>query len=563
MGNRAASVSEFAGSVEPDQQPSRGKRSLASDVEKGPINEAIGQSNAPGPTIQTYTNLQWVSVLIAIYSSEFLYGLDTTIVADIQGSIISDLGGVTKLGWLSVGFPLGSVATMLMFGKAYAIFDIKWLYFGSLVTFTAGSALCGASPNMDALIVGRVCAGAGGAGMYLGVLNLITVNTNEKRRSSYIAFSGVVWGLGCVLGPIIGGAFADSNATWRWAFYLNVVLFGLFSPVVVFVIRSHSFRPNESFAFKIRSIDWIGAVLNAAIYTVFVVIFTFAGSEWAWDSGQVIALWIVLAVILAAFAASQYFTVFTTRDNRLFPGEFLRSRTMVLLYVCQAAVAAALFIPIYYIPLYSQFVFGDRSIQAGVRLLPLIIIGVAANMFQGVMAPRLPYYMSWFLISGIFTLTAGALFYAAVDTNTSSSRLYGFSVILAIGAGLTQQTAYGVAPSKVPPSRIPEALSFINMAQIGGLVIGLTLTSTVFQNVGFRNVSNALSGFGYSDADSREALSGFTSTVFSQATPEIQDLIVESVSKTINTEYIFVITAGIVEIIASLLMKREKLEIKG
>ncbi|KKP07698.1 hypothetical protein THAR02_00234 [Trichoderma harzianum] len=237
--------------------------------------------------------------------------------------------------------------------------------------------------------------------------------------------------------------FSVSLADSLKAFYLNVVLFGLF-------------RPNESFAFKIRSIDWIGVILNAAIYTVFVVIFTFAGSEWAWDSGQVIALWIVLAVILAAFAASQYFTVFTTRDNRLFPGEFLRSRTMVLLYVCQAAVSAALFIPIYYIPLYSQFVFGNRSIQAGVRLLPLVIIGVAANMFQGVMAPRLPCYLSWFLISGIFTLTAGALFYAAVDTNTSSSRLYGFSVILAIGAGLTQQAAYGVAPSKVPPSRIPE-----------------------------------------------------------------------------------------------------------
>lgn len=169
------------------------------------------------------------------------------------------------------------------------------------------------------------------------------------------------------------------------------------------------------------------------------------------------------------------------------------------------------------------------------------------------------YYKPWFLISGVFTVTAGALFNTLIDASTSPARLYGFSVILAIGAGLTQQAAYGVAPLKVPPHRIPEALSFINMAQIGGMVIGLTLTSTVFQNVGFRNVSNALAGLGYSDADARQALSGFSSSVFSQATPEVRALIVKAVAKTISTEYIFVITAGAVEIAAALLMKWEKL----
>lgn len=63
---------------------------------------------------RNYTALQWWLVLAAIYSSEFLYGLDTTIVADIQGAILYDLGEVGKLGWLSIGFPLGSVAVMLI-----------------------------------------------------------------------------------------------------------------------------------------------------------------------------------------------------------------------------------------------------------------------------------------------------------------------------------------------------------------------------------------------------------------------------------------------------------------
>ena len=92
--------------------------------------------------------------------------------------------------------------------------------------------------------------------------------------------------------------------------------------------------------------------------------------------------------------------------------------------------------------------------------------------------------MPWFFVAGILTTVAGALFYAAVNASTPASHIYGFSVILAVGAGLTQQTAYSVAPSKVGPNRVPEALGFINMAQIGGMVIGLTLSSAVFQNVG-------------------------------------------------------------------------------
>jgi len=47
-------------------------------------------------------------------------------------------------------------------------FQIKWIIIGSLILFEAGSALCGAAPNMNALIVGRVIAGLGGAGAYIG-----------------------------------------------------------------------------------------------------------------------------------------------------------------------------------------------------------------------------------------------------------------------------------------------------------------------------------------------------------------------------------------------------------
>lgn len=93
---------------------------------------------------------------------------------------------------------------------------MKWIHISSVTLFTIGSAVCGAAPNMNALIVGRVIAGIGGAGMYLGNLNLISINTSMRERPVYMGGVGIVWGAGTILGPVIGGSFADSKATWRW-----------------------------------------------------------------------------------------------------------------------------------------------------------------------------------------------------------------------------------------------------------------------------------------------------------------------------------------------------------
>jgi len=81
---------------------------------------------------------------------------------------LQDLGEIEKLPWVGVGFPLASVASILLLSKMNETFQIKWIIIGSLILFEAGSALCGAAPNMNALIIGRVIAGLGGAGAYIG-----------------------------------------------------------------------------------------------------------------------------------------------------------------------------------------------------------------------------------------------------------------------------------------------------------------------------------------------------------------------------------------------------------
>ena len=90
-------------------------------------------------------------------------------------------------------FTIGAVVLALSFGKLYATFDAKWLFIGSTVLFLAASALCGAAPSMAAEIIGRVFAGVGGNGMYLGTLTLMIVHTTAKERSGYLALMYVTF----------------------------------------------------------------------------------------------------------------------------------------------------------------------------------------------------------------------------------------------------------------------------------------------------------------------------------------------------------------------------------
>lgn len=127
-----------------------------------------------------YPGYKWPAVCIAVYIVTFMYGLDVTIVANIQSPIVEHFGSVEKLGWLSTGFPLGAIALILPIGKTYGLFNVKWTYIASVITFIAGSALCGGAPSMNSLIWGRVWQGGGGTGMYLGYELLLHLRFDEE-----------------------------------------------------------------------------------------------------------------------------------------------------------------------------------------------------------------------------------------------------------------------------------------------------------------------------------------------------------------------------------------------
>ena len=152
----------------------------------------------------------------------------------MQAPIFESFGNIEKLPWIGIGFPMASVAVILITGRLFGLFDIKWLMISYILLFEIGSALCGGAPSLDALIIGRVIAGMGGSGMYIGfvlfafqvnllrlivrysALSYISVFTIPREAPLYNALIGMSWGVGAILGPVVGGAFSESSATWRW-----------------------------------------------------------------------------------------------------------------------------------------------------------------------------------------------------------------------------------------------------------------------------------------------------------------------------------------------------------
>lgn len=325
------------------------------------------------------------------------------------------------------------------------------------------------------------------------------------------------------------------------------------------MLDSYQPQPNISFGEKLKHIDWVGVVLNAAVYCTFVMVFTFGGATWAWNDGRTIALFVVFGLILIAFVITQYFSFLTIPANRLFPGDFLRHRSLILLYICQACAATSLFIPIYYIPLFFQFTRGDNGVDAAVRLLPFIILTIFFTMLNGALMPKVGHYMPFFFIASVFVTIGGAVMYATVTPSTPNATIYGYSVLMAVGAGLSQQAAYSVAPAKVAPNRVPDAVGFINAAQIGAIVIALTITSTVFQNTGYRHVAAALKGLDFTSADIHAALAGAKSAVFVSAPEDVKAKVVKGIVEAISDGYILVIVAGALGLVCSLFLKRERL----
>lgn len=78
--------------------------------EKVESDTELGDVTAPTPT-RSIQGLRWFLVVLAILSSTFFYGLDNTVVADIQPTVVQRFDAIDRLPWISVTFLIGAATT--------------------------------------------------------------------------------------------------------------------------------------------------------------------------------------------------------------------------------------------------------------------------------------------------------------------------------------------------------------------------------------------------------------------------------------------------------------------
>ena len=335
----------------------------------------------------------------------------------------------------------------------------------------------------------------------------------------------------------------------------EVFIGAICAPVYLFMLPPFDPRPGVSYRTRISELDFLGTLLMVGACVSGVMAVNFGGIIYPWNSGQTIACFVVSGVLFIIFGLQQRFSVLTTEVHRIFPCQFLKNRTLIILFMQMSASITIFFVPIYFIPLFFQFAKNDSAVEAGVRLLPLVCLLVFAIILNGALMSKYGYYMPWYFVGSCLSLIGSALLYT-VNLGTSASNVYGYTALLGLGSGMYAQASFAIAQVKVHPYEIPSAIGFIALAQTGGATIALAIANSVFLN----QATNGILAIVPQEPRSvvQGAISGAGSSFFQTLDPGVKTAVLEAVTHAISQTYILCITGAALSVILACFMSREK-----
>jgi EmrB/QacA subfamily drug resistance transporter len=361
------------------------------------------------------------AVVAALMLTTGLAAIDSTIVATAVPQIVADLGGFSLFPWIFSIYLLTQAVTVPIYGRLSDVFGRKPVLLVGVAGFLAGSILCGVAWSMVTLIVFRGVQGLA-AGAILPTTTTIVGDLYEPAQRGRIqGYISSVWGVSAIVGPALGGFFAQ-YWTWRGIFWLNLPI-GLGA---AWLIQRHLHERVERRAHRV---DYAGALALTAACSLLILALLEGGVSWAWSSGISVGLLVLAAVLLAAFVQIERAVA-----EPILPLWIFRQRTLLAGNLAGLAIGAILIGQSSYVPTYAQRVVGVGAVVAGFAMAAMTIGWPMA----ATLAPRVYMRIDFkptALLGGVIAIGGCLLLALFVGSGSGVWRVAVASFVLGVGLG--------------------------------------------------------------------------------------------------------------------------------
>ena len=409
-------------------------------------------------------------LLLALGICMFLSSLDGSILATALPTISSELDGFKLLPWVLTLYMLTSTVVVPIVGKLSDMFGRRPFVISGVVIFLLGSLGAGLAPSMLTLIASRGIQGIGGGFILACVLVVMADMYTPRERAKYVGYILAIITAGTLLGPPVGGFFAD-GPSWRWCFFINI-------PIGVIALATiWTTLPNTRQGGRVWDIDFTGAAVLTTATVAGLLAVGWAYQEFGWGSAITVGLLAGAGVLLALFVVIEL-----RHPNAIIPMSLFRNRMYVITGVVAILSSAVLFSVPIYLPTFIQTSLGASAQMSGLLTMPQAIGLVAMSFIGGRIVARTGRFKH-LVVAGCALSGISAFLLQTMGVGDPLWQVAIYMVIFGMGSGLVTPLINVIVQASVSQEETGVATSSqMYFRQIAGVIgvalFGVLLTTT-------------------------------------------------------------------------------------
>jgi EmrB/QacA subfamily drug resistance transporter len=402
--------------------------------------------------------------LAVLIAGMFMSILDTSIVNVAIPTIQNEFGASTDdVQWVVTAYTLMLGVVVPATAWVGDRFGLTRVYNLALLTFAAGSALCGLAWNLNSLVAFRIVQAIPGGILPVMTLSMVYRIVPRERLGAAMG----LYGLGVVFAPAIGptlGGYLVEYVDWRLIFFVNVPI-GILGAVAAALVLPQFPRVAG------RRFDVLGFLTVAG--GLFALLLALSeGESWGWNSYRILGLCTFGGLSLALFVVIELEVADPLLDVRIFR---YRAFTQSLLLI--AVLMIVLFGTQYYIPQFLQEAQGWGAFNAGLTLLPqalvmAVLMPIAGRVYDRI-GPR------WPATIGLVFVAGGTYLLHTLTIDTPREHVMWLLMLLGIGPGLAMMPVMTGGIAVIPLTHSNTASAYNNVVQRVSSALGLSALTAV------------------------------------------------------------------------------------